>query len=180
MSLNKITVIPDKIGNLRRLRELSIDYNNLFKLPLTFYKLSKLKILRLEGNESLGDPPADVLSQGAAACVAYLKKRYTDDVTWRQRVIITSVQNCLQQGWERGITDSSMFEPDTVINDGPDHWYAFQLSYFWEELVPELRKIWGVEGRKNKQQKNSIWINNFPLQKKRSSGLSVTSVMPTV
>ena len=128
----------------------------MFKLPLTFYRLSKLKILRLEGNENLGDPPADVMSQGAAACIAYLKRRYTDDVTWRQRVIITSVQNCLSQGWERGITDSSMFEPDTVLNNGPDHWYAVQLSYFWQELVPELRQIWGVEGRKNKQMKNNL------------------------
>ena len=33
---------------------MSIDYNNLFKLPLTFYRLSKLKILRLEGNENQG------------------------------------------------------------------------------------------------------------------------------
>ncbi len=106
------------------------------------------------------------MSQGAAACIAYLKRKYTDDVTWRQRVIITSVQNCLSQGWERGITDSSMFEPDTVLNNGPDHWFAVQLSYFWQELVPELRKIWGVEGRKNKQMKNSIWINNFPFNEK--------------
>ena len=102
LSLNKITAVPDKIGKLRRLRELSIDYNNLFKLPLTFHGLNKLKILRLEGNHSLGDPPADVLAQGAAGTIAYFKKRYHDNVTWRQRVIITSVQNCLLQAHERG------------------------------------------------------------------------------
>ncbi len=164
LSLNQITKIPEKLGGLRKLKELSIDYNALFKLPMSFYMLNKLKILRLEGNESLTDPPPDVIGAGAQAVVQYFKKKFEDDVTWRQRVIISSVQAVLGQAHDRGLTDSSQFEPNTKVEGSDDGWYAIQLSYFWGELLPEMKNIWRDEGLRNIHNPN--WVNSFPFNER--------------
>eukprot|EP00605_Chrysophyceae_sp_TOSAG23-4_P001691 GSChrysophyteH1.ASY1.ANO1.1859.1 assembled CDS len=164
LSLNKISKIPDKVGNLRKLRELSIDYNLVFKLPMSFYKLGKLRTLRLEGNENLTDPPPDIIGAGAQAVVLYYKKKFEEDVTWRQRVIISSVQAVLGQAYDRGITDPSQFEPNTKVAESDDGWYAIQLSYFWTELLPEMKQIWRDEGLRNIQNPN--WVNSFPFNEK--------------
>ena len=160
LSLNKISTIPDKLGTLHKLKELTLDYNNLYKFPMSFYQLTRLKTFRIEGNENLSDPPPEVIGQGAQAIVLYFKKRYEEDISWRQRVIISSVQAVLAQAQERKITDPSQFEPDTRVEDSEDGWYAIQLSYFWAELVPEMKRIWRDEGLKN--MRNPNWINSFP------------------
>ena len=164
LSLNKITNVPDKLGSMKRLRELTIDYNNLFKLPMSFYQLVKIKTLRIEGNENLSDPPPDIIGQGAQAVVLYFKKRYEEDITWRQRVIISSVQAVLAQAHERNMTDPAQFEPNTRVENSEDGWFALQLSYFWSELLPELKRIWRDEGMQNKHNPN--WINSFPFDER--------------
>ena len=164
LSCNKITNIPDKIGNLKRLKELSLDWNDIFRLPLTFYQLNKLRTLRIDGNDNLNDPPADVINLGGQAVVNYYKSRYHEDITWRQRVIISSVQACLNQAIDRKIADASLFEPHTKTDGSEDDWFALQLSYFWGELLPELKSMWREEGIKNVR--NSNWINSFPFDER--------------
>jgi len=164
LSLNKIVNIPDKLGSMKKLRELTIDYNNLYKLPMSFYQLVKIKTLRIEGNENLSDPPPDIIGQGAQAVVMYFKRRYEEDITWRQRVIISSVQAVLAQAHERNMTDPAQFEPNTRVEESEDGWYALQLSYFWSELIPELKRIWRDEGMKNMHNPN--WINSFPFNER--------------
>ena len=48
LNKNQIESLPGRIGDLKRLVEISIDYNVLRGLPFSFYNLTRLKILRVE------------------------------------------------------------------------------------------------------------------------------------
>ena len=150
LSCNRITVVPEQIGQLKRLREISLDWNLINTLPLTFYQLRRLKTCRVDGNPNLGDPPPDVCVLGAQGIVEYFRRRYEDDITYRMRKIISAVQGLLQQVVERGLADPSLFEPDSRVEGSDDPWYALQLSYFWSDLVPAMRKVWQLEGGSSK------------------------------
>ena len=50
-----------------------MDWNDIFRLPLTFHQLNKLRTLCIDGNPNLNDPPADVINLGGQAVVNYYK-----------------------------------------------------------------------------------------------------------
>lgn len=145
LSNNKITSLPEKFGDLgHSLRELSLDYNNIQKLPFSFYKLVELKVLRIEGNVHLLDPPSEVIAKGAEAVVAYCKESFLNDKQGRMRTIIRTLLGVLYQVLDYGLTDPAFFEANVKIDNdrGKDEWFALQMSYFWEELLPKLQRIW--------------------------------------
>ncbi|GJV44206.1 plant intracellular Ras-group-related LRR protein 4-like protein [Tanacetum coccineum] len=65
--------LPRSIGNLENLEELDMGNNQIRVLPDSFRMLSKLRVLRTEGNP-LEAPPRDVLDKGAQAVVQYMKE----------------------------------------------------------------------------------------------------------
>nr|XP_043631840.1 plant intracellular Ras-group-related LRR protein 4-like [Erigeron canadensis]XP_043631841.1 plant intracellular Ras-group-related LRR protein 4-like [Erigeron canadensis] len=65
--------LPRSIGNLENLEELDMSNNQIRVLPDSFRMLSKLRVLKTEGNP-LEAPPRDVLDKGAQAVVIYLNE----------------------------------------------------------------------------------------------------------
>ncbi|KAI3813685.1 hypothetical protein L1987_18414 [Smallanthus sonchifolius] len=67
--------LPRSIGNLELLEELDMCNNQIHALPDSFRMLSKLRVLKVEGNP-LELPPHDVIEQGAQAVVGYMSEVY--------------------------------------------------------------------------------------------------------
>nr|GMC57354.1 plant intracellular Ras-group-related LRR protein 4-like [Ipomoea batatas] len=67
--------LPRSIGNLEMLEELDMSNNQIRILPDSFRMLSKLRILRTEGNP-LEVPPANIVEMGAQAVVQYMADLY--------------------------------------------------------------------------------------------------------
>ncbi|XP_076905434.1 plant intracellular Ras-group-related LRR protein 4-like [Bidens hawaiensis] len=65
--------LPRSIGNLENLEELDMSNNQIRVLPDSFRMLSKLQVLKTEGN-LLEIPPRDVLDQGARAVVLFMNE----------------------------------------------------------------------------------------------------------
>ncbi|KAL4572631.1 hypothetical protein LXL04_019411 [Taraxacum kok-saghyz] len=65
--------LPRSIGNLENLEELDISNNQIRMLPDSFRMLSKLRVLKAEGNP-LELPPRSVLDQGAHAVIQYMNE----------------------------------------------------------------------------------------------------------
>ncbi|XP_019177399.1 PREDICTED: plant intracellular Ras-group-related LRR protein 4-like [Ipomoea nil] len=63
--------LPRSIGNLEMLEELDISNNQIRFLPDSFRMLSKLSVLKTEGNP-LEVPPPDIVAKGAKAVVQYM------------------------------------------------------------------------------------------------------------
>ena len=70
---------------MTKLKELSLDYNLLSMLPQSVHKLKRLRILRIEGNPMLTDPPPEVVGKGAEGVVAYFMDRVLNDEAWKIR-----------------------------------------------------------------------------------------------
>ncbi|KAK9069391.1 hypothetical protein SSX86_011294 [Deinandra increscens subsp. villosa] len=68
-----LTSLPRSIGNLENLEELDMSNNQIRFLPDSFRMLSKLHVLKAEGNP-LEVPPQSVVSQGPHAVVQYMKE----------------------------------------------------------------------------------------------------------
>lgn len=71
LCVNQIQLIPERIGELTQLEELSLDYNQIAGLPISFWKLKSLKVFRIEGNDSLLDPPMEILSKGTVVVIIH-------------------------------------------------------------------------------------------------------------
>lgn len=67
--------LPRSIGNLENLEELNMSNNQIRVLPESFRMLSKLRVLKTEGNP-IEVPPQDVLDKGAQAVVLYMDELY--------------------------------------------------------------------------------------------------------
>eukprot|EP01041_Mallomonas_annulata_P001810 gene1810-3508_t len=140
LSRNKITMLPDVIGDLSRLTELCLDFNRLQSLPASFYMLTKLITLRLDENEPLVVPPLDVISGGATAVVQWCHDRWMGDEQWRMRFIIATFQKYLVQVLDvMDLVDPSLFEPH--VHKAEDTWYAMQLNYMFNDLMPALKQL---------------------------------------
>uniref|UniRef100_A0A5B6ZJW0 Putative plant intracellular Ras-group-related LRR protein 4 n=1 Tax=Davidia involucrata TaxID=16924 RepID=A0A5B6ZJW0_DAVIN len=63
--------LPRSIGNLENLEELDISNNQIRILPDSFRMLSRLRVLRVEGNP-LEVPPRNIIEMGAQAVVQYM------------------------------------------------------------------------------------------------------------
>ncbi|XP_024978447.1 plant intracellular Ras-group-related LRR protein 4-like [Cynara cardunculus var. scolymus] len=65
--------LPRSIGNLENLEELDMSNNQIRILPDSFRMLSKLRLLKAEGNP-LELPPQSILDQGAHAVIQYMNE----------------------------------------------------------------------------------------------------------
>jgi hypothetical protein len=143
LGTNSIKRISERIGDMTQLQELILDYNHIAKLPLAMWKLKSLKIFRMEGNEELIDPPTEIVVKGAETVIKYFTDIFLSDKQARMRHIILTTQNVLEQISERKLYDPSLFEPDVkVAESSEDYWYGLQLSYFWNELLPQIKHVW--------------------------------------
>lgn len=43
---------------------------------------------------------------------------------------------------EKNLYDPSEFEPNSILDDEIDPWFAFQMPYFWSILLPKLQESW--------------------------------------
>ncbi|KAJ1439312.1 hypothetical protein B484DRAFT_415932 [Ochromonadaceae sp. CCMP2298] len=146
LNVNQIARLPDRFGDLVQLHELNLDYNRLVALPVNFWKLQSLKLLRIEGNDGMKDPPAEIIGAGGAAIILYCRNLHLQDTQSRMRHIILTTQHVLQQMHERGLPDSSLFEVDVKRSPADlDRWFALQLPYFWNDLLPHLKELWHAE-----------------------------------
>jgi hypothetical protein len=135
-------------------------------MPVSFWKLGKLRVLRVEGNDALLDPPADVLGRGAEEVVKYLRAIHMNDNDARMREIVQAVQNVLRQIHEREIADSSLFEAEVQRNEQDekdlDRWYALQLPYLWKDLLPQMKLLWEAEREaRDKKKKKAVHIEDL-------------------
>eukprot|EP01038_Epipyxis_sp_PR26KG_P009415 gene9415-12681_t len=162
LNCNKISYIPERIHELSpTLTELSLDYNEIDKLPMLFYRLSNLSLIRLEGNAKLIDPPTDIIAQGAVGVINYCTERFHDNEIAFMRQIIIKTQNVLLQIMERNLADPTLFEGNTKSKVGDkDTWYALQLPHLFSDWLPQLKSIWQSEIRRNVEQ-STVYINNF-------------------
>jgi hypothetical protein len=161
LNRNKISQLPGRLGEMRKLVELSIDYNMIGSLPISFYNLTRLKILRVEGN-LISVPGEDIIALGGPAVVDWCRKRFLKDETFRMRQIISATQILLENIVARGLYDRAQFEPSTII--GKDPWYAMDLEYLFDELVPNIAKIWRDEAISGKLKRGGMY--EFPFTKK--------------
>ena len=78
------------------------------------------------------------------------------------RQILTATQELLENITARNLSDPSRFEPNVMIENDP--YYALQLDYLFDELIPSIKKIWHQE----LISKGSIRgrMNSFPYSKK--------------
>lgn len=155
IAMNKLHVLPERLGQLEgTLTELTVEYNQLRSLPLSFYKLRRLKVFRCEGNDNILDPPPEILIQGARAVVQYCVNQYYYDKDARMRHIVLCVQDVLTQVSEKNLYDPALFEHDAHLpfgdnsaDQGPDAYFVLQMSYFWENLLPKMRSQWLMMGQ---------------------------------
>ena len=163
LSSNLIRHVPDGIGNMKRLKELCLDHNLLALLPLSMHLMIRLRVLRIDGNVLLTDPPIEVVAKGAEGVVEYFKERVMRDEGWKIRTIVTAVQDVLTQAHERNIYDEAEFQGSTKIEGDPDEWFAFQLPYFWSQLIPALQDVWKMEGMMgNRDLEKKFKVVSFP------------------
>lgn len=170
LGMNQISSLPERVGDLGfTLTELCLDYNDLQRLPLSFYKLSKLKILRVEGNKSLLSPPSEILNAGAVAVVGHCREQFLGNKEGRMKHIILATQSALRQATEQKLYNPALFEPNVTLlalrtrygqnhisnkklaGQDPvayamdlDEWTALQPSHFFDELLPKLRAMWAA------------------------------------
>jgi Leucine-rich repeat (LRR) protein len=180
LNRNKISTIPGRIGDMTKLRELSIDYNMVSDLPMGFYHLTRLKTLRVEGN-NITMPSEDIISRGAPAVVDWCRKRYLENEEYRMRHIIQQTQLLFIDIVERELFDQALYEPEVEIEG--DIWIGCQLEYLFDDLLPQINKIWYKESlgdtvsddsnsdsekraKNNDQSKRKKKINNFPFSRK--------------
>jgi hypothetical protein len=143
LGTNFIKRLSERLGDMSQLQELILDYNHINKLPLSTWKLKKLKVFRMEGNEELVDPPTEIVVKGAETVVKYFTDIFLSDKQARMRHIILSMENLLQQVTDRNLYDPSLFQPDIKTEENSeDYWYGLQLGYFWNDLLPRIRQVW--------------------------------------
>jgi internalin A len=70
---NQLIQLPSEIGRLTRLQELYLSDNQLRGFPAEVGRLVSLQELYLDGNPSLQTPPAEIIVQGTAAILAFLR-----------------------------------------------------------------------------------------------------------
>jgi Leucine-rich repeat (LRR) protein len=70
---NQLSQLPHEIGKLIRLQELYLSDNQLRRVPSEVGRLSHLQELYLDGNPSLQTPPVEIIAQGTAAILAFLR-----------------------------------------------------------------------------------------------------------
>ncbi len=147
LNMNKITLIPERIGDLAgTLTELALDYNNISRLPMSFYKLVNLKILRIEGNHELIDPPPEIIVKGGKAIIEYCKDCFINDKQSRMRQIILTTQALLLQIEARQLADPALFEPNILLKETDiDTWTAIDFKHLFSDIIPQLQQIWHLE-----------------------------------
>ena len=98
---NKLNILPERLGEMIKLKELALDFNNLSYLPMTFYMLTNLANLRIEGNPALGSPNDEIVLKGAQSVVQWCRARWKDDEQARMRRIIFTLQDTMRQLHDR-------------------------------------------------------------------------------
>jgi hypothetical protein len=166
---NRLMELPEEIGKLgNSLTNLWLDFNNLSAVPMSFYKLTNLIELKMEGNLGMVFPTIDKIIKGPKTVVAWSKKRYATSLYARQQAIVLSFQDILKQvgkhcvGGEdhRGIYEANVqFEiPGTnKSTKGPrdtkvpleegegELFYQYPEEMFWDTFLPALDEIWNDE-----------------------------------
>lgn len=131
-------------------------------------------MLRVEGNTYLLDPPPEVIAKGAEAVVAHCREVFMHDKQGRMRTIIRHVYGVLYQAMDYGLTDSALFEANVKVeNDrGNDDWFALQMFHLWDDLLPQLQKIWRVKLERDsleqsaKEEEDEDAITSFPFNER--------------
>jgi len=76
LSFNEIEEIPTQLSELVKLQELYLNHNSISYLPITLAKLQPtLRILTINDNVLLKDPPAEIIEKGTDAILNELKKK---------------------------------------------------------------------------------------------------------
>jgi hypothetical protein len=75
---NKLTALPAEIGNLSALQVLDLSNNELTALPAEIGQLPTLRMLSLEQNPGLVFPPPEIVQQGMAAVLTFLRRYRAD------------------------------------------------------------------------------------------------------
>ncbi len=160
---NQIDSLPHNIGDIKKLKELSVCHNIIRQLPVSFYKLGKLVLLRMEGNP-ISLPTEDIMSRGAPAVVQWCREEYLHNEQNQMRAIVNATQLVLEEIVRLKIYDEALFRPPFKIEF--DYFYGLQFDYLLDELIPKVKEIWHKENIKRKHTDKKGSFKTFPYTKK--------------
>ncbi len=87
LSDNQLSTLPPELGQLTNLTELSLDNNQLSALPSELGQLTNLTELSLDNNP-LTFPPPEIVEQGTAAILEYLRQQLTATQQWVSKLLV--------------------------------------------------------------------------------------------
>ncbi|MEM1293459.1 MAG: hypothetical protein AAGH67_18510 [Cyanobacteria bacterium P01_H01_bin.162] len=86
---NQLKQVPKELSQLANLTRLSLGHNQLKQLPKELGQLTKLAVLYLDQNPDLASPPPEVIAQGRAAVLTYLREQKTDgERQWLSKLLV--------------------------------------------------------------------------------------------
>ncbi len=124
LSRNNIAEMPNAIGLLSStLESLWLDNNKLCALPTSFYQLSRLKELRIEGNRGMVNPSMTVITKGPQEVLKWCELKFARCDYSRKRNIVLAVQDLLEQVGKLRLGGYDDFkEPhESVFESNVDH-----------------------------------------------------------
>jgi hypothetical protein len=131
LSSNRIASIPDDVGRLTRLRSLWLSHNHKFtKLPTGLITLKDvIREIRLDGC-AMRQPPPDVCSLGAEACILWIKHYLDDGLDRHKRRVIMDLQTLLAEAVAFELVPPSILACRVPISCEPSgsHPYSSQQS----------------------------------------------------
>jgi hypothetical protein len=86
------------------------------------------------------------------------------------RRVVLCLQNALHQVVEnmnQFDVDSSLFEHNIKVENDDDLWYGLQLPYFWNTLLPKLKRLWEFKMRRAQAaNQDADQVDSFPYTEK--------------
>ncbi len=78
---NQLNEIPEELEQLSSLQELYLRNNQLSQVPVKLGQLTNLRVLQIEGNPNLLTPPPEIVAQGTAEVLTFLRELQIASVT---------------------------------------------------------------------------------------------------
>ncbi|MGD1853215.1 MAG: COR domain-containing protein [Leptolyngbyaceae cyanobacterium] len=120
---NQLSSLPSQIGQLTSLQSLDLRDNQLSSLPSKVVQLTSLQSLDLHGNFSLIDPPPEIIEEGTAGILNYLRQQLEQgrDFIYEAKFLIVGEGGAGKTSLAKKIKDERYeLDSNEVSTDGID------------------------------------------------------------